>query len=199
MLGSRADDAHHDRLGPSAPIGSVAAPDLPVHDGRADALVGSPVRRVDSLVGQEGEHRWRFSLQVGQELADLFVARFGLAERPQLPGWRTSSAIWALNSGVNDRRARASSLPSSPFWTSFLGLSPTWWMSVKPGQAQSTSPAQGRANGPERSGSEMYARWPWLAPCAVQPTPSPGSPTKASAALSPGPSAPTRHDRYNNQ
>src|SRR5579875_1041747 len=124
MLGSRADDAHHDRLGPSAPIGSVAAPDLPVHDGRADALVGSPVRRVDSLVGQEGEHRWRFSLQVGQELADLFVARFGLAERPQLPGWRTSSAIWALNSGVNDRRARGFFVTIVPILDILSGAEP---------------------------------------------------------------------------
>ncbi len=48
-----------------------------------------------------------------------------------------------------------------------------------------------RANGPERSGLEMYAPWPWPAHCAVLHTPSPASATKAFAGMSPGSSAPT--------
>ena len=50
-----------------------------------DALFGPAVRCVGSLVGQAGEHGLRFSLQVGQELADLFVASLP-AEGPQMLG-----------------------------------------------------------------------------------------------------------------
>jgi len=52
------------------------------------------------------------------------VARFGLAERPQLPGWRTSSAIWALNSGVNDRRARGFFVTIVPILDILSGAEP---------------------------------------------------------------------------
>lgn len=44
VLAGGAEDAHHDRRGPPAPIGAVAAPYLSVHHHRADALFCPPVR-----------------------------------------------------------------------------------------------------------------------------------------------------------
>lgn len=45
---------------------------------------------------------------------------------------RQHSTISTVNAGVHDRRARASSVPRSPCWTSVPGQHPFWSLSVRP-------------------------------------------------------------------
>ena len=73
LLGGGADEAHHPCLGGGSPPGPVPAPDLAVHDRRADCLLCPPVRRVDAVVCEEGEQGLSLGVEVPYELVVLVV------------------------------------------------------------------------------------------------------------------------------
>jgi hypothetical protein len=80
LLAGAADHAHQDLRRVSAVPGAVAAPLLAVHDGRADCLLGAPVRGLNPGGVEEREEVLALSLKVLEKLAVRVMRRVALKQ-----------------------------------------------------------------------------------------------------------------------
>src|SRR5258708_744070 len=96
------------------------ARDLAQHDGGADGLLGTPVRRVDSVVEQEREHAGEFARHMAGEALNVRDGTGGLHQRIQAVeqmAARDGDAVGRDGESARSRRRfRAADWHSSAAW-----------------------------------------------------------------------------------